>query len=367
MNKPAEHAHALPDTVWLTKDDKIALIDQTLLPAQEKILYLDDIEALRDAICRLSVRGAPAIGVSAALGMYQSAKRHTAACADFSAFFEQYCADEARLLSSRPTAVNLRWALEKMHAHCLFCEPLFGEELVRSMRAMALRLWENDIAVCRAIGENGLSLLHPGDGLLTHCNAGALATVRFGTATAPIYLGHARGYDFSVYADETRPLLQGARLTAFELARADIRVTLECDDMSASLMRTGAVQAVLVGCDRVAANGDFANKIGTFPLALAAKHFGIPFYVCAPLSTVDFSCKSGAEIPIEQRKSEEVTELFYTHRMTAQGVGVYNPAFDVTDAALVTAFITEAGIARPPFDRSLFALRERAHTLNFIS
>ena len=366
MSELSKNTHALPDTVWLTERDEIALIDQTLLPAQEKILYLDSLEALRDAICRLAVRGAPAIGISAALGMYQSAKRHAAACDDFSVFFERYCADEARLLSARPTAVNLRWALEKMHACCLSLRPAFKEELVSSMRAMALRLWENDIAVCRAIGENGLSLLHPGDGLLTHCNAGALAAVRYGTATAPIYLGHARGYDFSVYADETRPLLQGARLTAFELARAGIRVTLECDDMSASLMRTGAVQAVLVGCDRVAANGDFANKIGTFPLALAANHFGIPFYVCAPLSTVDFSCQSGSEIPIELRKAEEVTELFYTHRMTADAVGVYNPAFDVTDASLVTAFITEAGIARPPFDRSLAALRAHARTLPYI-
>ena len=342
--------------------DELILLDQTRLPNEESTVAISTARALYDAIRRLQVRGAPAIGVAAALGLYACAVRFEDETPE--GFLYSLRKTKAFIASARPTAQNLFWALERT-------ERAAGTgtipEMLARIRAEALAIFEEDIAICRAIGENGLSLLHPGDGLLTHCNAGALATVRFGTATAPIYLGHARGYDFSVYADETRPLLQGARLTAFELARADIRVTLECDDMSASLMRTGAVQAVLVGCDRVAANGDFANKIGTFPLALAAKHFGIPFYVCAPLSTVDFSCKSGAEIPIEQRKSEEVTELFYTHRMTAQGVGVYNPAFDVTDAALVTAFVTEAGIARPPFDRSLFALRERAHTLNFIS
>ena len=215
---------------------------------------------------------------------------------------------------------------------------------------------EEDIAVCKAIGENALTLVKKGDGLLTHCNAGRLATVEYGTATAAMYLGHERDYGFRIYCDETRPLLQGSRLTAFELSEAGMSPTVLCDNMSASLLQTGAVDAVFTGCDRVAANGDSANKIGTQLLALAAKRYGVPFYICAPTSTIDVKAASGADIPIEQREPEEVTEMWYERRMAPDGVSVYNPAFDVTPADLITAIVTERGVLRPPFAESIAAL-----------
>lgn len=340
------------DTVALNEAaDGVVIIDQTRLPGEIVFLTLRTAEEFRSAIYTLAVRGAPAIGVCAAMGVYLSALRHLSEKA-----FEKAVAEDAELIASaRPTAVNLRWAVNRMLA-------VFGsarsagaspEETTAALLAACRKIRDDDIAACRAIGENGLSLLSPGMGILTHCNAGRLATVRYGTATAPIYLGQERGYGFSVYADETRPLLQGARLTAFELYDAGVDVTLQCDNMSASLMREGKIQAVFVGCDRVAANGDFANKIGTSMVALAAKRYGVPFYVCAPISTLDPDTASGKEIPIEQRAAEEVRELWYRECMTARGVRIYNPAFDVTDAELVTAIITERGIARPPFDRSL--------------
>ena len=223
--------------------------------------------------------------------------------------------------------------------------PLMGDE------AVAIR--EEDIRVCRSIGRYGLSLLKPGDGLLTHCNAGQLATVKYGTATAPMYLGHEENYHFKIYCDETRPLLQGARLTSFELSSAGMDVTVLCDNMSASLMRTGAINAVFVGCDRVAANGDTANKIGTSMAALAAKRYGVPFYVCAPTSTIDLSVPNGDGIVIEQRKGEEITSMWYEKPMVPEAAGTYNPAFDVTDADLITGIVTEFGIAYPPYEKSL--------------
>jgi methylthioribose-1-phosphate isomerase len=210
-----------------------------------------------------------------------------------------------------------------------------------------------DEEVCRRIGENGLALLDRGWGILTHCNAGALATSRYGTALSPIYRGAEQGYTFRVFADETRPLLQGARLTAWELSQAGIDVTLICDNMASSVMKQGWVNAVLVGCDRVAANGDAANKIGTSGVAILARHYGIPFYVCAPLSTIDMACPTGDSIPIEQRQESEVTEKWYTRRMAPVGVKVFNPAFDVTSRELVTAIITERGVVRPPFSSGL--------------
>ncbi len=213
-----------------------------------------------------------------------------------------------------------------------------------------------DEEVCRRIGENGLALLQPGWGLLTHCNAGALATSRYGTATAPIYLGAQKGYSFRVFADETRPLLQGARLTAWELQTAGIDVTVICDNMASTVMSRGWVQAVLVGCDRVAANGDAANKIGTSGVAILAKHYGIPVYVHAPLSSIDLACASGREIPIEERAQEEIAEMWYARRMTPPGVKAYNPAFDVTDNRLITAIVTEKGVIRPPYAESIRAL-----------
>ena len=226
-------------------------------------------------------------------------------------------------------------------------------KIVEILGREAREIKEEDVRVCRAIGEYGLSLVKPGDGILTHCNAGQLATCKYGTATAPIYLGQERGYRFRVFADETRPLLQGARLTAYELHSAGVDVTLICDNMSGMVMKNGWVNAVFVGCDRVAANGDVANKIGTSVVAAVAKQYGIPFYVCAPTSTIDLDTPTGAEITIEQRPAEEVTEMWYKERMAPEGVKVFNPAFDVTDHELITAIVTEHGIARAPFTESL--------------
>jgi methylthioribose-1-phosphate isomerase len=230
----------------------------------------------------------------------------------------------------------------------------------------AVEIREEDIRVCKSIGEYGLSLVKPGDGLLTHCNAGQLATVRYGTATAPIYLGQERGYHFKVFADETRPLLQGARLTAFELQDSGLDVTLICDNMSGTVMRKGWVNAVFVGCDRIAANGDTANKIGTSMAALAAKRYGIPFYVCAPTSTIDMDTPTGDDIPIEERKPEEVTDMWYEKKMAPEGVKVFNPAFDITDHDLIAGIVTEYGVARPPYTESLkeiFVKKEISRTV----
>ena len=226
-------------------------------------------------------------------------------------------------------------------------------EIKELLHQEAVAIKAEDIAVCKRIGEYGLTLVKPGDGLLTHCNAGQLATAKYGTATAPMYLGHEKGYGFKIFADETRPLLQGARLTAYELHESGLDVTLICDNMAASVMKNGWVQAVFVGCDRVAANGDAANKIGTSSVAIAAKRYNIPFYVCAPTSTIDPATPDGAAIHIEQRPAAEVTDMWYEKRMAPQGVKVYNPAFDVTDNDLITGIVTEYGIARAPYTKSL--------------
>lgn len=339
------------DTVCL--DDvhhALVIIDQTKLPSKIEMLSLTKQTEIWEAIYLLKVRGAPAIGVAAAIGIYLAAREITASTYDD--FYRQFKKAGDYLNSSRPTAVNLSWALHRMEevviAHkdepiCTIVDALHDE-------AEAIR--KEDIEVCHSIGTYGLSLLNPGDGLLTHCNAGQLATVKYGTATAPMYLGHEKGYQFKIYCDETRPLLQGARLTSFELNSAGMDVTVLCDNMSSSLMKQGKIQAVFVGCDRVAANGDTANKIGTSLLALAAKRHNVPFYVCAPTSTIDMSLSEGSEIVIEQRKSEEVTDMWYKEPMVAEGIKVYNPAFDVTDQDLITAIITEYGICYPPFKES---------------
>jgi methylthioribose-1-phosphate isomerase len=270
------------------------------------------------------------------------------------------------LNSSRPTAVNLSWALKRMEAHVVKTAGELGitgadkdvaafdrYALISAMKEESERIKAEDIDVCRRIGENGLTLIKDGYGLLTHCNAGQLATCKYGTATAPMYLAHEKGMNIKVYCDETRPLLQGARLTAFELHSAGIDTTLLCDNMSASLMKSGAIDAIFVGCDRVAANGDAANKIGTSVVATVAKRYGIPFYVCAPTSTIDINTKTGDDIKIEQRKPEEVTEMWYKERMAPMGVKVYNPAFDVTDNELISGIVTEYGVLRAPYDVSI--------------
>ena len=340
------------DTVALDDDNHaLVIIDQTRLPNRIEILSLTTQKEIWDAIYLLQVRGAPAIGVAAAIGIYLAAREIETE--DYEVFLEKFRKASDYLNSSRPTAVNLSWALKRMEQLVLDNSNLSVSEIVALLHDEALTIREEDIRVCQSIGRYGLSLVKPGDGLLTHCNAGQLATIRYGTATAPMYLGHEQGYGFKIYCDETRPLLQGARLTSFELSSAGMDVTVLCDNMSASLMREGKIQAVFVGCDRVAANGDTANKIGTSMAALAAKRYGIPFYVCAPTSTIDQNTPTGSGIVIEQRKSHEVTEMWYEKPMAPEGVKVYNPAFDVTDADLITAIITEVGIAYPPYEQSL--------------
>ncbi len=333
----------------------LVILDQTLLPGTTRTLELRTTEEVWEAIRELRVRGAPAIGVAAAFGAYLAVRGSRArGYAELAAEFREA---KRRLASARPTAVNLFWALDRMERR-FAAEAGRPPALVKAaLRAEAEAIRAEDGAVCRSLGEHGLTLLEKGWGLLTHCNAGTLATVRYGTALAPIYLGAERGYGFHVYADETRPLLQGARLTAWELQAAGVDVTVLCDNMASFVMKRGQVQAALVGCDRVAANGDVANKIGTSGVAILARHYGIPLYVFAPLSTVDLACARGADIHIEERSPEEVTEKWYARRMAPEGVKVLNPAFDVTDAGLVTAIVTEKGIARAPYGEALRRLK----------
>lgn len=350
------------ETVALDEDGRgILIIDQTLLPGRTEIIRLETAKEIWEAIYLLKVRGAPAIGVTAAFGIYVLARQmaeNSGMEMDFAAFYEKFKEQKDYLDSSRPTAVNLSWALNRMDRVCRQAHKngKTVREILEILGEEARTIKDEDIRVCKSIGEYGLSLVKPGDGLLTHCNAGQLATCKYGTATAPIYLGQERGYGFRVFADETRPLLQGARLTAYELSSAGVDVTLICDNMSATVMRNGWVNAVFVGCDRVAANGDVANKIGTSVVATVAKRYGVPFYVCAPTSTIDMATPDGTQIRIEQRPAEEVTEMWYKERMAPEGIKVFNPAFDVTDHELVTAIITEHGIARAPFKESLAGL-----------
>ena len=322
--------------------DGVIILDQTLLPGKEAYLTLTTAEEIWDAIYKLKVRGAPAIGVAAAYGIYVCARRLDSA--EKSVFVNEFRKIKEYLAGSRPTAVNLVAALNRMErvlvAHPTLSVPEWKELLYKE--AIAIR--EEDAAACRQIGENCLELLRPGMGILTHCNAGHLAVSEYGTALAPIYLGQERGYGFKVFADETRPLLQGARLTAYELSRAGVDVTLICDNMASVVMRKGWVHAVVVGCDRVAANGDVANKIGTSGVAILARHYKIPFYVLGPTSTIDGSCPDGDSIVIEERNPDEVTEMWYSRRMAPKDVKVYNPAFDITPHELITAIITEKGI-----------------------
>ena len=346
------------DTVTMDEaTGELVIIDQTKLPGETVFLRLSTPEEIYEAIYKLRVRGAPAIGVAAAIGIYAVCSRLPET--DTERFIAEFDRIKAYLVSSRPTAVNLAWALERMAAKVHSCRDLTVEEVKAQMRREALAIRDEDIQVCRAIGEYGLSLIRDGDGILTHCNAGQLATTRYGTALAPIHLGREKGMNFRVFTDETRPLLQGARLSAYEMVADGVHTTLICDNMASSVMKRGWVQAVFVGCDRVAANGDAANKIGTSGVAILAKHYGIPFYVCAPMSTIDMNCPCGDSIEIEERPAEEVTEMWYEKQMAPEGVHVYNPAFDVTDAELITAFVTEKGIIYPPFDEGFRKLFDR--------
>ena len=340
------------ETVALDDENSaLVIIDQTKLPGKTEILNLHTGEEIWNAIYLLQVRGAPAIGVAAAMGIYLLAKKMPTD--SFSSFYEEFKKQRDYLNSSRPTAVNLSWALNRMEQKVLSLKELPVAEIVGGLKKEAELMKEEDIAVCKQIGENGLTLVKPGDGILTHCNAGQLATCKYGTATAPIYLGQERGYHFRVFADETRPLLQGARLTAYELQSAGVDVTLICDNMSATVMKKGWVNAVFVGCDRVAANGDTANKIGTSVVATVAKRYGVPVYICAPTSTIDLNTPTGDDIVIEERPAHEVTDMWYKEPMGPKGVKVFNPAFDVTDHELIAGIITENGIAYEPYTESL--------------
>ncbi|ALC83075.1 MULTISPECIES: S-methyl-5-thioribose-1-phosphate isomerase [Bacillus] len=339
------------------EQNALILLDQTLLPNEKVFLQLTTVEEIWDAIYRLKVRGAPAIGIAAAYGVYLGTKQSNAAT--FSELSADFQAVKQYLASSRPTAVNLFWALNRMEERLKKEAEKSVQEIKDALRDEAESIRLEDEKICYSIGEHALSLLQPGWGLLTHCNAGTIATAKYGTALAPIYLGQEQGYDFQVFADETRPLLQGARLTAWELQEAGVDVTLICDNMASHVMKEGKVQAVLTGCDRVAANGDTANKIGTSGLAVLAKHYGIPFYICAPLSTIDFECKTGEDIPIELRKPEEITTTWYEKPMAPENVKAYNPAFDITDHELITGIVTEKGIAYPPYQESLAYLRTK--------
>ena len=340
------------ETVSLDDENSaLCILDQARLPHEVVMLSLTSQTEIWNAIYHLQVRGAPAIGIAAAMGLYLAAEEIQEDAYDL--FCLKFKAAKAYLASARPTAVNLFWALDRMervvlhNAHKPVCE------IKALLRGEAVRIKEEDIRVCRSIGEYGLGLIRDGDGILTHCNAGQLAAARYGTALAPIYIGHQKGCRFKVFACETRPLLQGARLTAFELHNSGIDTTVICDNMASQVMKNGWIQAVFVGCDRVAANGDVCNKIGTSSLAILAHYYKIPFYVCAPTSTIDLNTPTGGGIPIEERPGYEVTEMWYQRRMTPEGVSVYNPAFDVTDHGLITAMITEYRIVRPPYTEVL--------------
>jgi len=333
---------ALAPVKW--EGDTLRLLDQTRLPVETVYLSLTTAEEVWAAIRHLQVRGAPAIGMAAVYGLYLGIRGSRAE--NYLAFAEELNRQAEYLATSRPTAVNLFWALDRVKTRVRREGDKPVAELKTAVLEEAWAIQREDETVCRQIGEHLLTLLEDGMGILTHCNPGALATAAYGTATAPLYLAKERGWNLKVYADETRPVLQGARLTAFELQQSGIDVTLICDNMAAMVMAQGKVQAVIVGTDRVAANGDVANKIGTYGVAVLAHAHNIPFYVAAPLSSIDLETPTGAEIPIEERPAEEITHGL-GKQVAPDGIKVYNPAFDVTPARYITAIVTETGIFKP--------------------
>ena len=333
----------VPTVQW--HDGAVRLIDQSRLP--ETVAFLDcrDVESVASAIRELKVRGAPAIGVTAAMGVALGAQ--TIAATEYESFAKELLAICDRLAATRPTAVNLFWAIDRMKQKLagLRREPIAA--IKAALWNESQTILEEDIALCKAMGRHGAALITKGQTILTHCNAGALATAGYGTALGVIRAAWEQGKEIQVIADETRPVLQGARLTAWELMQDKIPVTLITDNMAGALMRQGKIQLCIVGADRIAANGDVANKIGTYSVAVLAKAHGIPFYVAAPYSTIDLRTKSGADIPIEQRQAREVTTIHGSHPVAPDGVQVYNPAFDVTPAELVSGIITERGVFTP--------------------
>lgn len=343
------------DNVRLSDDGRaVRILDQSLLPNETIYLELQTPEELYEAIATLRVRGAPAIGIFAGYALYILALQTKAT--SYADFLAECQKNRDYLNSSRPTAVNLRHMLDRVLAvvQSMPCADISA--IQDAMGQMAKAIHEEDIAMCTAISEYGLSLVKAGDGILTHCNAGPLATSRYGTGLGPLFLAQERGIPLHAFCDETRPLLQGARLTAYELQRAGIDCTLICDNMASLVMKQGKINACFVGCDRVARNGDTANKIGTSGVAILAKHYGIPFYVLGPSSTIDFTCPDGDHIPIELRDGAEIKEKFFSKPSSLPEVKCYNPAFDVTDHELITAIVTEKGICYPPFAESFAKL-----------
>ncbi len=343
------------DNVRLSDDGRaVRILDQSLLPNETIYLELQTPEELYEAIATLRVRGAPAIGIFAGYALYVLALQTKAT--SYADFLAECQKNRDYLNSSRPTAVNLRHMLDRVLAvvQSMPCADI--SDIQDAMGQMAKAIHEEDIAMCTAISEYGLSLVKAGDGILTHCNAGPLATSRYGTGLGPLFLAQERGIPLHAFCDETRPLLQGARLTTYELQRAGIDCTLICDNMASLVMKQGKINACFVGCDRVARNGDTANKIGTSGVAILAKHYGIPFYVLGPSSTIDFTCPDGDHIPIELRDGAEIKEKFFSKPSSLPEVKCYNPAFDVTDHELITAIVTEKGICYPPFAESFAKL-----------
>ncbi len=349
------------ENIRLSEDEKaVVILDQSQLPNETVYLRLEEAEDFYDAIYTLKVRGAPAIGIFAAYAIFVLSRRMLE-CGndDYESFLAEFKKNKAYLDSSRPTAVNLSKMLRRMEAVVLAGKNHTIVEIVRALKEEAEKIQQEDIMMCRAIAEYGLTLVKDGDGILTHCNAGPLATSRYGTGLAPFFLGKEHGITLHAWIDETRPLLQGARLTAYELCQSGIDCTLICDNMASLVMREGKINACFVGCDRVAANGDTANKIGTSSIAILAQYYKIPFYVFCPSETVDFSCRTGADIEIEMRPAEEIKTKFFERAVAPAEVRCYNPAFDVTDHELITAIVTEKGICRSPYKKSLHRLLQK--------
>lgn len=336
------------------ENGKLKLLDQRLLPGEVKYIACSDVESAREAIKNLTVRGAPAIGAAAAYAMALAARESAAEnSAGLLADLKQAA---EHLKTSRPTAVNLSWAVERVLALAVKNGDKSPAEIRKIILAEARQISEEDRDTCRMLSANGAELLKDGDSVITYCNAGALATAGMGTALGVIYAAAEQGRKIKAYACETRPLLQGARLTSWELSRKNIDVTLICDNTAGWVMRRNMADAVIIGADRIAANGDSANKIGSYPLAVLAKYHKLPFYVCAPVSTFDFSLESGGDIPIEERSGDEVTRFAGTET-APPGIKTYSPAFDVVPAELITAIVTEKGIIRPPFEKNIAAIK----------
>ncbi|WP_040328286.1 S-methyl-5-thioribose-1-phosphate isomerase [Clostridium ihumii] len=338
---------------WDEKKDELILLDQTKLPNEIEYINYNSVEGVYSSIKNMIVRGAPAIGVTAGYGMYFAAKKATEN--SFEDFYLEIKKDADYLNSSRPTAVNLSWAVNRMLKKAKESKGMPIKDIKIALRNEAKTIHEEDIEICKAIGENLLTLLKDGMGILTHCNAGQLATSKYGTATAPMYLAKKKGWNLKVYSDETRPRLQGSTLTALELNMAGIDVTTITDNMAAVVMAEGKINAVIVGCDRIAANGDTANKIGTYGVSILAKYFNIPMYIAAPTPSIDLNTATGKDIPIEERDPKEVTCRFGVWT-APKDVKVYNPSFDVTENKNITAIVTEKGIVYPPFDENLYKL-----------